>query len=192
MGAKGLCVTTNDLHRIEHVSPVTPLQTPAQAGFEALFRAHYAGLVRFATRLVDSRMEAEELVQDVMFKVWERQDQLAVGDELKTYLYRATRNHALNLLRRRRLERIWQSNLPSEEPSVGPLEADDSTAMEVAVRRAIDALPDRCREVFLLSREQSLTYAAIAETMGISVKTVETQMGRALKALRASLKEFSR
>ena len=137
-------------------------------------------------------MEAEELVQDVMFKVWERQDQLAVGDELKTYLYRATRNHALNLLRRRRLERIWQSNLPNEEPSVGPAEADDSTAMEVAVRRAIDALPDRCREVFLLSREQSLTYAAIAETMGISVKTVETQMGRALKALRASLKEFSR
>lgn len=173
------------------MSPVTPLQTPAHDGFEALFRTHYEGLVRFATRLVNSRMEAEEIVQDVMFKVWERREQLEVGDALKTYLFRATRNHALNLLRRRRLERLWQATLPREERSVAAEEADDSSEMERAVRRAIDALPDRCREVFLLSREHALSYSAIAATMGISVKTVETQMGRALKALRASLREFS-
>jgi len=133
-------------------------------------------------------MEAEELVQDVMFKVWERREHLAMGDELKTYLYRATRNHALNLLRRRRLERLWQAMLPREEPSVAAEEPDDSSELERAVRAAIDALPDRCREVFLLSREHGLSYAAIAATMGISVKTVETQMGRALKALRFSLR----
>jgi RNA polymerase sigma-70 factor (ECF subfamily) len=161
------------------------------AEFEALFRAHYEGLVRFATRLVGSQMEPEELVQDVMLKVWERRASLAMGDELKAYLYRATRNHALNLIRRRRLERLWRSMLPSEEPAVeaeGDREAGVSAEAEREVRAAIDALPDRCREIFLLSREQGLTYSAIAQTLGISVKTVETQMGRALKSLRFTLR----
>lgn len=148
---------------------------------------HYEGLVRFATRLVGSHMEAEELVQDVMLKVWERRDTLAMGDELKTYLYRATRNHALNLIRRRRVQRLWQSMMPRDEPAVEPEDPGDGGATERAVRAAIDALPARCREVFLLSREQGLSYPQIAEAMGISVKTVETQMGRALKALRFSL-----
>jgi RNA polymerase sigma-70 factor (ECF subfamily) len=156
--------------------------------FEALFRAHYDGLVRFATRLVRSRAEAEELVHDVLFKVWRKREGLAPTEELKTYLFRATYNHALNHLRRRKLERLWRRSLPPEEPSVAPTASDDEMDdLEQAVRRAIDDLPPRCREIFLLSRESGLSYNAIATTLGISIKTVETQMGRALKALRIAL-----
>ena len=64
--------------------------------------------------------------------------------------------------------------------------------METAIRRAIDDLPARCREIFLLNREQELSYSAIAATLGISIKTVETQMSRALKALRAALEPLRR
>jgi RNA polymerase sigma-70 factor (ECF subfamily) len=165
------------------------VQQGDHAAFESLFRAHYDGLVRFANRLIAERMEAEELVQDVMLKVWIRRDRLRAGDDLKTYLYRATRNRALNHLRRRRVERLWSRSLPPEEPATPPQApgGEDVTVIAAAIRAAIDALPERCREVFVLSREHELTYAAIAETMGISVKTVETQMGRALKSLRAAL-----
>ena len=160
------------------------------AAFEALFRTHYDGLVRFANRLVQASMESEELVQEVLLQVWVRRASLASNEDLKTYLYRATRNRALNHLRRRRLEFLWSRSRPAEEPAVEQTDESDLTALDQATRDAIAALPERCREVFVLSREHQLTYAEIAYTMGISVKTVETQMGRALKALRAALEPF--
>lgn len=160
------------------------------AAFEELFRAHYDGLVRFANRLIVAPMEAEEVVQDVMLNVWLRREQLESDENLKTYLFRATRNRALNHLRRRRLENLFRKSLPVDEPAAPPPAGDDASATEAAIRAAVDALPDRCREVFVLSREHKLSYSAIAETMGISVKTVETQMGRALKALRAALEPY--
>src|SRR6185436_6953474 len=140
--------------------------------FEAVFRAHYDGLVRFANRLVRSRAEAEELVHDVLLKVWLQRDRLVPGEELKGYLVLATRNHALNHLRRGKIERLWRNRQPPEEPAAPAQTSESLDATEVAVRAAIAALPDRCREVFLLSREQGLSYAAIATTMNISVKTV--------------------
>jgi RNA polymerase sigma-70 factor (ECF subfamily) len=162
-----------------------------RAAFEALFRAHYDGLLRFANRYVRSRAEAEELVHDVLLQVWIRRDDLAPSDELKTYLFRATYNRALNHLRRRKIERLWKRSLPPEEPVAPPsISAEAMNSTEAAVRRAVDALPPRCREIFLLSREEGLTYSGIATTLGISIKTVETQMGRALKSLRAALEDL--
>jgi RNA polymerase sigma-70 factor, ECF subfamily len=161
--------------------------------FEAVFRAHYDGLVRFANRLVRSHAEAEELVHDVLLKVWMRRAHLAPTEELKTYLFRSTYNHALNHLRRRKVERLWKRSLPPDEPIAPPTSSDDDIdKMETAVRRAVDDLPPRCKEIFLLSREDGLTYSGIASTIGVSIKTVETQMGRALKALRAALEPLRR
>ena len=164
------------------------------AAFEAIFRAHYDGLVRFANRLLLARMEAEEVVQDVLLKVWTKREQLDPGEDLKTYLYRATRNQALNQLRRRRVERLFRRTRPADEPEAPPPPpagaSQEATELAVAIAAAVEALPDRCREVFVLSREHGLTYSAIAATMGISVKTVETQMGRAFRSLRAALGPF--
>jgi RNA polymerase sigma-70 factor (ECF subfamily) len=177
------------------VSPVTPLHPDLTAAlrrgdhgaFETIFRTYYEGLVRFASRLVDSQPEAEELVQDVMLKVWEKREELDAGDDLKAYLFRATRNHALNLIRRRKLEHEHQQSLPPGEPMVAPEESDDSAKTEQDMLAAIEALPEKCREIFLMSRQDGLSYRAIAAALDLSVKTVETQMGRALKALRTAL-----
>ncbi|MFN8570586.1 MAG: RNA polymerase sigma-70 factor [Gemmatimonadaceae bacterium] len=161
-----------------------------ERALEIVFRAHYAGLAAFVQRYVQAPDVAEELVQDIFLKLWSRRQQLTDIESLRTYLFRAVRNQALNWLRRRKLERRWEEEHSDEAEPVTTIAADDDASEQEitqAVRYAVDRLPPRCREIFLLSRDGGLTYNEIAKALDISVKTVETQMGRALKALRISL-----
>jgi RNA polymerase sigma-19 factor, ECF subfamily len=161
-----------------------------ERALEVVFRAHFAGMAAFVDRYVRSPDMAEELVQDIFLKIWAKRARLAEIESLKTYLYRAARNQALNHLRRLKLERRWQEEQAAGgEPVTAFAADDDASGQELAekVQIAINRLPPRCREIFLLSRDGGLTYNEIARTLEISVKTVETQMGRALKALRGSL-----
>ena len=163
------------------------LRAGDRAAFEQIFREHFDGLAGFAYRLTRSRAIAEELIQDLFLEIWMRHERLIITETLRTYLFRAARNRAFNHLRRQKLERLWrleQREIPEAESGEDEHSADELTA---AIRAAIATLPNRCREIFLLSREQHMTYAEIAKVLGISVKTVETQMGRALKALRSRL-----
>ncbi len=124
--------------------------------------------------------------------LWERCDAGDVPLLTTAYLYTAARNRALKHLRHRRVVARWAERVASAPLPTGP-QADErlrTREMAEAIRRAIDALPDRCRQIFLLSREKYLSYAEIAEVLGISVKTVETQMWRALKSLRKSLAPY--
>ncbi len=157
--------------------------------FDALFRAWYAPLVRVAEAILRERAPAEEVVQDVMLELWRRRDRLPDTESPRAYLYRATRNRALNHIRRRRLERRGEPVLIAASARVSAAaDADvDASELDTAIRAAIEALPDRCREIFEMSRVGGLKYADIAELLGISVKTVEAQMGKALRSLRESL-----
>ncbi len=157
--------------------------------FERLFRAWYAPLADYAARLVDSPDAAEDVVQTVFVSLWNRREAMPDAAQLPAYLHRAVRNRALNFLRDHRATQPL-SALTDDEPRVAPaierqLESDDlARVLEVAM----SSLAPRTREVFELSRVQALTYQQIATTLDISVKTVETLMGRALRALRASLR----
>lgn len=146
-------------------------------------------LVGFVARYVRSQAVGEEIVQDLFLKLWIGREGLPSVDSPKAYLYRAARNAALNHMRREGLERGWAERSGRDEPAfVAPApDVADEEALAAAVRAAIDALPTRCRLIFTMSRDDRLTYAEIAGALGLSVKTVETQMGRALKALRAAL-----
>ena len=164
-----------------------------ERALEVVFRSHYAGMASFVQRFVRSPDLAEELVQDVFLKLWTKREQLAEIETLRTYLFRAARNTALNYLRRVKLERRWAEEQGTETEPLTTFAADDDTVEQevaTAVKQAIDRLPPRCREIFLMSRDGGLTYAEIARSLDISVKTVETQMGRALKSLRSSLHHF--
>jgi RNA polymerase sigma-70 factor (ECF subfamily) len=164
-----------------------------EGAFDAVFRAYYGALVGLAEGMLRHRAVAEEVVQDVMLELWRRRETLAVEESLRAYLFQATRNRALNHLRHRKVEHRGEPHARGE--SVTPAAADALLAEEeidVAVRRAVAGLPDRCREVFELSRVHGLTYAEIARTLGISVKTVEAQMGKALKVLREKLGAYLR
>lgn len=164
-----------------------------ERALETVFRAHYAGMASFVQRFVRSADLAEELVQDVFLKLWSKREQLAEIETLRTYLFRAARNTALNYLRRAKLERKWREEHGTDNDPPTAFAADEETVEQevaIAVQEAIGRLPPRCREIFLLSRDGGLTYAEIARSLEISVKTVETQMGRALKSLRSSLQHF--
>ena len=111
----------------------------------------------------------------------------AFTESVRTYLFRAARNRAFNHLRRNKLERLWRLRQPPTPDAEGVEDEHSTDELAAAIRAAIASLPDRCREIFLLSRDQNMTYAEIAKVLGISIKTVETQMGRALKALRTRI-----
>jgi RNA polymerase sigma-70 factor (ECF subfamily) len=154
--------------------------------FEQLFHLHFVPLCRFAGSLVRDSGTAEDLVQDTMVALWMSRERLPVADSPRAYLYRAVRNRALNAIRHDRVVQRFESHVDPTEPTTAAGGDDEMAGRDAvdAAARAIDLLPPRCREIFLLSREANLSYADIAKTLEISVKTVETQMGRALKKLR--------
>ena len=160
----------------------------AREAFDAVFRTWYAPLVRAAESVVRERAVAEELVQDVMLELWRRRTQLASDGTAQAYLFRSTRNRALNHVRHRQVaERgAVHAATPDSRDASAPSELVAGEIAE-AVQRALDELTPRCREVFELSRTHGLRYAEIATTLGVSVKAVEAQMGRALRTLRERL-----
>jgi RNA polymerase sigma-70 factor, ECF subfamily len=171
------------------------IQAGDPAAFEALFREHYHGLCLFAARLVGSDAIAEELVQDVLLRVWQQREQWTVTGTVAAYLYGAVRNQALGHLRRAKVERKWQERREVDpHPAFGQVpQADESVRgaeLAAAIERAISHLTPRCREAYLLRRQHHLSYAEIADVMHVTPKTVEIHIGAALKALRASLAEW--
>ena len=159
--------------------------------FEALFRSYYPRLCRFAMRMTGSKHAAEELVQDLFVKLWVKRHDLKPEGSLRSYLYRAIRNQAINYLKQKsRIDSptVEPDDLRSESPN--PIEELYARELRTTIEEAIHLLPPRCRLIFLLHRFDGLTYSEIAEILNISVKTVETQMGRALKALRSLLAHY--
>lgn len=159
-----------------------------QAAFDTIFRAHYAHLVGFAQSMLHDRGAAEDVAQEVMLELWRRRDSIAISESLRAYLLRATRNRSLNQLRHANVAKRAEPQLVGEE-SVNATGASQLVATELrtALAAAVAELPPACRNVFELSRSQGLRYAEIASTLGVSVKTVESQMGKALKHLRLRL-----
>ena len=162
---------------------------PEPASYETTFRAHCACLCEFVYADVRSREIAQELVQDLCLRLWELQGTPTEPPLTKSYLYAAARNRALRYLRHHRVEARWEARAAGEADESAPGADEELRYGEVAeaAARAIESLPERCRLVFTLSRQQHLTYSEIAQTLDISVSTVETQMWRALKILRAKL-----
>jgi len=148
----------------------------------------YPRLAGYALSLLADADAAEDAVQDVFVAVWNGRDRLPEGSRLVGYLYRSVRNRALNQIRGRRTAARWLARVEPDPavPAVAEMALEDQE-IERAYRAALKEVPPRGREVFLLSRDQGLSYPQIAELLGISVKTVETLMGRVLKSLRAKL-----
>jgi RNA polymerase sigma-70 factor (ECF subfamily) len=164
------------------------LKAGDQDAFDAIFRAHYAHLVAFAQGVLRDRPAAEDAAQEVMLEMWRRRNDVTITESVRAYLLRATRNRALNQLRHANVQKRAEPHIASDE-AVGAIGASELVAGELktAIIEAIAELPPGCREVFEMSRGRGLRYAEIASTLGISIKTVESQMGKALKHLRTRL-----
>jgi RNA polymerase sigma-70 factor (ECF subfamily) len=164
------------------------LRSGDTTAFDAIFRTWYGPLVGTAERMLRDRAVAEELVQDVMLELWRKRETLAPDGSAQAYLFQATRNRVLNHLRHLKIEQRSEPEIRGESSSAPHADAEvTQEELSVAVQDAVRSLPDRCREVFELSRVHGLKYTEIATQLGISVKTVEAQMGKALRTLRERL-----
>lgn len=163
-----------------------------EVAFELLFRSYYPRLCRFTLRLIRDFSDAEQLVQDVFLNVWQMRESWSPRGTIRSYLYRAAKNQALNYLKHRRVVgSVEEFEEQSAEIARASLQEDyERKELMVAVQQAIELLPPRCKLVFALHRQDGLTYSEIADVLDISVKTVETQIGRALKILRKILKPY--
>lgn len=164
------------------------------AAFEHLFRAHAAELVAFAASYVNGDDEGEEVVHVVFCWVWEHRGSLPRPRSVRSYLFAAVRNRALNFVRDRRTEAAFRARAASAVHDVDFPPASPSPESELAARdighalaAALRQMPPRCREVYTLARDHGFTYAEIAESLRIAPKTVEIHMSRALGILRRRL-----
>jgi RNA polymerase sigma-70 factor (family 1) len=158
-----------------------------QQAYRLLFTALYPYLYPFARTLVKAKESAEEVVSDVFMKVWEKRQELEKIENLKVYLYVATRHIALNYLEKQRrnatdtLDHFQASELISVY--IDPEQLLITADMMQLLRKAIDRLPPKCRVIFKLVKEDGLKYREVAEILNISTKTVENQVAIALQKL---------
>jgi RNA polymerase sigma-70 factor, ECF subfamily len=155
--------------------------------FENLFRELFKPLCGFAMKYVHDWDEAKSVVHETFVVVWEKFDTLPSDTNYRSYLYTAVRNRSLNLIRDRKnhvglesvADRVSEENNPFH-----------TAELEEQIELGIQSLPEKCKLIFELNRRDGLKYAQIAEKLGLSVKTVEAQMSKALGVLRLHLSEF--
>lgn len=160
-------------------------------GFELLFRSYYAPLCLFARKYIKDEDDCEEVVQSFFLKMWEKKAKIDINTSVKSYLYSSIRNRCLNYIKHQKIKLDYHNEVQYTTKNE---DYNSSDFIEVdlikKIKKSIESLPNRRREIFILSREHGLKYREIAEKLGISVKTVETQMGHALKDLREKLKDY--
>jgi len=160
--------------------------------FETIFRTYYERLCNYANTILNDMDEAEEMVQSAFLTVWEKHDTLEIHTSVKSYLYRAVHNSCLNRVKHFKVRKTYGDSVKNQTELLHDDASQDliGSELDAIVANAIDSLPDQCKLVFKLSRFENLTYAEIAEQLGISVKTVENHMVKALKVLREKLKDY--
>lgn len=159
--------------------------------FAGLYRQHFIPLCQFAFYLTKDDQVAKEVVQDTFLAVWEHRTTWQPSGTIRSYFYKAVKNRSLDFLKHKKVVQNWEKTsrvLPPESEE----DEDKLTGAQLAaaIEKEIEKLPEKQRMIFVMSRQQGLTYAEIADILGLSVKTVETQMGRAFRKLRSSLKDY--
>ncbi|MCX6182978.1 MAG: RNA polymerase sigma-70 factor [Bacteroidetes bacterium] len=160
--------------------------------FEQAFKTYYSPLCNYACSILKDMDEAEEVVQNLFYSIWNKRESLQITDSLKSYLYRATHNDCLNKLKHGKVRAMHAEEIKMTTGFHSDDASKDLQGKELAaqINTAIEALPEQCGIVFKLSRFEELKYSEIAAQLNISIKTVENHMGKALKLLRDSLKEY--
>ncbi|WP_194777680.1 RNA polymerase sigma-70 factor [Pararhodonellum marinum] len=160
--------------------------------FEMLFKTHYSPLCRFATAYLTDPDAAEEIVQATFIRFWEKRESIQIDISLKAYLYRSVRNACLNEIKRQKVRHLHAQSVVAEGEKFS--QASDhltmKTELESKIQEALQSLPEQCRLIFKMSRFEELKYQEIADELQISIKTVENQMGKALKLMRLKLKDY--
>lgn len=166
------------------------LQTGNRQAMKLIFQEHYKMVCQVVYRYIKDKDTVEDVAQDVFIKLWEKRNQINITSSLGAYLRRMAMNESISFLRKHKKHDHddVDPNTGGNDASSEQLYLDGELASNITM--AIDRLPPRCRMVFQLSRFEELTYKEIAQKLDISIKTVENQMGKALKLLREWLQDY--
>ena len=159
--------------------------------FESLFRSSYVSLVRYAKTLIKDHDTAEEIVQDLFFRLWKDKEKINIESSLNGYLFRSVHNKCLHYIEHNKVVDRHAEEMLNRQAEKQESPADILQYMELQTRiaRILEKLPERCGQIFYMSRFEGLKYTEIAEKLSVSIKTVESNMGRALKEFRKELTE---
>jgi RNA polymerase sigma-70 factor (family 1) len=159
--------------------------------FETLFRSSYAALVRYAKSLIRDHDTAEEIVQELFFRLWQDKEKIKIESSLNGYLFRSVHNRCLHYIEHQKVvaKHSEEAFFKPEENPESPAEILQHKELQERIAVIIERLPDRCGKIFYMNRFDGLKYSEIAEKLSISVKTVEADMGKALKEFRKELTE---
>jgi RNA polymerase sigma-70 factor (ECF subfamily) len=160
--------------------------------FDEVYTEYYQGLLNYAFTILTDEVMAEEMVHQIFLKIWERKSPIQVHTSLKAYLYRSIHNECLNYIKHQKVKQKHELHTLSTVKTATADAGDrlQFKQLEQRVAAAINDLPQQCRIIFQLSRFEDLKYAQIAQQLGVSVKTVEAQMTKALKRLRVQLVDY--
>jgi RNA polymerase sigma-70 factor (ECF subfamily) len=160
--------------------------------FEQLFRELYSPLCSYASQIINDNDKAEELVQDIFYGIWKNRLKLDIKVSFKAYLYKAIQNNCLQLIHHKQVEEKYKQQVAysSMEFQSDPMEELEAIEMNLLIEKTLEDLPERCRQIFSMSRFDGLKYKEIAQNLDISIKTVEANMGKALNIFRQNLKSY--
>jgi RNA polymerase sigma-70 factor (ECF subfamily) len=154
---------------------------------EQYFHEYYEVLHRYAYTIIKDNDDAKDVVQSVFAQLWQKRDVLTIKQSVRAYLYAATHNQCLNRIKSEQVRKNHHTRFAAKDEYTTTQEPLDVKELRKEVLSAMDTLPEKCREIFYKSRFEEKSYQEIAKELSISVKTVEAQMGKALRILRTIL-----
>ncbi|MEL6561914.1 MAG: RNA polymerase sigma-70 factor [Bacteroidota bacterium] len=159
---------------------------------EQLFREHYSSMYKAAYHIVRDSQAAKDIVQDVFYQFWKSKNRIEIGPEIKGYLFKATVNLSINYVKKHKKHTTVDAEETILKASLAynPFQAVVSNDLRANIDQAILKLPPKCQAIFMMSRYDGMKNKEIADTMGVSVKTVENQMGIALKRIKEDLAPY--
>lgn len=155
-----------------------------------VFNQYYQPLVQYGNTFMKDLDEAEDLVQQVFVSVWEKRETTEIHTSLRALLYKAVHNACLNRIKQQKVRRDFaqaEFMTQTQESASDPVQEKE---LQQKIEDAVNLLPEQCAKIFRMSRYEQLKYQEIADELGLSVKTVENQMGKALKLMRERLKDY--
>lgn len=174
---------------LEHDRIVQEIKEGNERSFQQIFHAYYENLCHYAFTILRDMDDAEDVVQSMFLKIWEKREELTITHTVKAYLYRAVYNQCVNQLDHRVVQQKFQEQNAAKKlsgvqhPEIFPNELEDR------IVAAINTLPKQCRTIFIMSRYQEMKYAQIAKALDLSVNTIENQISKALRILRSHFNE---
>lgn len=191
------CEVTNTLHfflmiQVPDSEILLAIRQGNERVYETIFRKHYQALCNYACGILKDIDDSEEVVQSIFLKLWEQREGIEINVSLKSYLYRAVHNTCLNRIKHLKIQETYRQYVGDylEETFDSATEIMDKVELENRIENALEKLPEQCKIIFKMSRFEELKYQEIANKLGLSIKTIENQIGKALRIMRMELSDY--